>query len=306
MAFTSISKDMNIISVLSNLPNEDDGLTAEELKEKFDEGGLALKEYINDTLLSELEGVSGSEKLGAKAISGVAGANIYLQISDLKTQLDELTMGSIPDNSLETIKLKDGCITNAKLNSEVTALITALYNTKIPTGTILPFAGSSAPSNALLCDGSAVSRNTYATLYSVIGTAYGIGDGSTTFNVPNLKGKIPVGYNSSESEFNALGKAGGEKTHLLTSSEMPTHNHTQDAHIHTVYNANSGGSSYGFDPTKITGTLATSNRLADSQGSSLLVGVSDSRTPSISSSGGSSAHNNIQPYITVNYIIIAQ
>lgn len=62
-----------------------------------------------------------------------------------------------------------------------------------PTGAVIGFAGSSAPSGWLLCDGSAVSRTTYADLFTAIGTSYGVGDGSTTFNLPDLRGRVPVG-----------------------------------------------------------------------------------------------------------------
>lgn len=64
----------------------------------------------------------------------------------------------------------------------------------------------SAPTGYLLCDGTAVSRTTYAGLYAVIGTTYGTGDGTTTFNLPNMKGKVPVGYDTSQTEFNTIGK----------------------------------------------------------------------------------------------------
>lgn len=67
----------------------------------------------------------------------------------------------------------------------------------VPTGAILPYGASTAPSNFLLCDGSAVSRTTYATLFGVISTNYGIGDGSLTFNLPNMKGRFPLGYSAS-------------------------------------------------------------------------------------------------------------
>ncbi len=63
----------------------------------------------------------------------------------------------------------------------------------VPTGAILPYGGSAAPSNFLLCDGTAVSRTTYLTLFGIIGTTYGIGDNSTTFNLPNLKNRVPIG-----------------------------------------------------------------------------------------------------------------
>lgn len=67
----------------------------------------------------------------------------------------------------------------------------------VPSGAILPYGGSTAPSNFLLCDGSAVSRTTYSTLFGILSTTYGIGDGSTTFNLPNMKGRVPVGYSAS-------------------------------------------------------------------------------------------------------------
>lgn len=82
----------------------------------------------------------------------------------------------------------------------------------IPTGTVHVFAGTSAPSTAwLICDGSAVSRSTYSSLFALIGTTHGAGDGSTTFNLPNLKGKTVFGLDGSQTEFNAMGKTGGSK-----------------------------------------------------------------------------------------------
>lgn len=69
----------------------------------------------------------------------------------------------------------------------------------IASGMISPYAGASAPAGFLLCDGSAVSRTTYAALFSIISTTYGVGDGSTTFNLPNLQGRIPVGKENATS-----------------------------------------------------------------------------------------------------------
>ena len=66
------------------------------------------------------------------------------------------------------------------------------------TGTVIMYAGSSAPTDWLICDGSAISRTTYSDLFSVIGTDYGVGNGTTTFNIPNLKGKVPVGLDSGQ------------------------------------------------------------------------------------------------------------
>jgi microcystin-dependent protein len=86
-------------------------------------------------------------------------------------------------------------------------------NKALPPGLIQPYAGSTAPTGWLLCQGQAVSRTTYAALYAVCGTAYGVGDGSTTFNLPNLKGRVAVGVDSSDTSFDAVGEKGGAKTH---------------------------------------------------------------------------------------------
>lgn len=82
----------------------------------------------------------------------------------------------------------------------------------IEIGTIVLFGGTNAPSGWLMCDGSAISRTTYSKLFDAIGTSFGEGDGSTTFNLPNYKGKVPVGLDPNDEDFNTLGKTGGSKT----------------------------------------------------------------------------------------------
>lgn len=169
---------------------------------------------------------------------------------------------------------------------------------QIPVGTVNQYAGSSAPTGWLICDGTAISRTTYASLFSVIGTTYGAGNGSTTFALPNLKGKIPVGYDAAQTEFDVLGETGGAKTHTLITSEMPSHTHTQSSHSHSTNNILSGNdvvvtsSSYRID--------YQINRYADSATFSL---GTTSAQPAIQSEGGGGAHNNLQPYIVLNYII---
>lgn len=98
-----------------------------------------------------------------------------------------------------------------------------LYTTAAPatkTGTVADFAGSAAPTGWLLCDGSAVSRTTYADLFAEIGTTYGVGDGSTTFNLPDAQGRMTVGLGTN-ADVNALGDSDG----LAIASRTPKHTH---------------------------------------------------------------------------------
>lgn len=84
--------------------------------------------------------------------------------------------------------------------------------TGLPAGTIVQWAGATAPANWLICDGSAVSRSQYQSLFAIIGTTYGSGDGSTTFNLPNFKGRTAYGRDAAQVEFDTLGEVGGSKT----------------------------------------------------------------------------------------------
>lgn len=156
--------------------------------------------------------------------------------------------------------------------------IKSVVNNNTPVGSINLYAGSSAPTGWLICDGSAVSRTTYADLFDVIGTTYGSGDGSTTFNIPNLKGNVPVGLDSNDTDFDTLGETGGEKEHTLTTDEMPSHNH--EITIHRTAGAG----------TMVAQSSGTGGSVT---GSSWVIG----------NTGGGDAHNNLQPYIVLNYII---
>lgn len=190
-------------------------------------------------------------------------------------------------------------------------------NEIMPVGTIVQTARSSATTGWLLCQGQAISRTTFSSLFAAIGTQYGSGDGSTTFNIPNLQNRVPVGKGS-EVEFDTLGETGGSKTHTLTESEIPSHTHTQSAHAHTFSGSTStdgahthttlinaslvntrtaGTASYNVDNG---GSMSTSSAGSHSHSYS---GTTSSNASTINSTGGGAAHNNLQPYIVLNYMI---
>lgn len=164
-----------------------------------------------------------------------------------------------------------------------------------PPGVVAFTAAAAAPTGWLLCDGTAVSRTTYAALFTAIGTQYGVGDGSTTFNLPNLKGRVPVGVDTADSTWDTRGETGGAKTHALTIAEMPVHNHgvTDPGHAHNL----------NFHPD--TGTFGTGFNIADVAGTGFVgPGTHVSVTGiSINNAGSGTAHSNIQPFIALHGII---
>jgi microcystin-dependent protein len=134
-----------------------------------------------------------------------------------------------------------------------------------PSGSVSLYAGATAPTGWLLCDGSAVSRTTYAELYAVVGDQYGSGDGSTTFNVPNLKGKVPVGLDTGDGDFATLAQTGGAKTHTLTESEIPSHNHNASTNAQSTSNSGNSNTytSAGLDNTNNAAKNSTGNQSAN-------------------------------------------
>ena len=110
----------------------------------------------------------------------------------------------------------------------------------VPTGTIAQYAGSSAPADWLMADGSAVSRTTYAALFTAISTAYGAGDGSTTFNLPDLRGRTAVGLGT-HADVSALGNNDG----VAVANRRPKHNHTASTNADHITSSWSPGSSGG-------------------------------------------------------------
>ena len=145
-------------------------------------------------------------------------------------------------------------------------------------GEIKMWAGDTIPDGWLLCDGSEVSKTDYPNLYAAIGDLWGVPNSSSNFKLPKLTGKVPVGYDPTDTDFNPVGHTDGEKTHELTIAEMPAHNHSRN-----YYSADwcANGTKSGYHGSD-TGTKRVTG-----------------------STGDGKAHNNLQPYAVIKYIICA-
>jgi microcystin-dependent protein len=111
----------------------------------------------------------------------------------------------------------------------VTATAAELNSGGMPTGALIPFGGAAAPTGYLLCDGAAVDRTTYADLYTVLLDVYGAGDGSTTFNVPDMRDRVAAGASDAATP-NAAGDVAGKD--VWDSADLPAHTHSTPAHTH--------------------------------------------------------------------------
>ena len=156
----------------------------------------------------------------------------------------------------------------------------------VAVGTIFPYAGKEAPDTYLMCDGAALDITEYSELFNVIG--YAFGGENETFNLPDLRGRVIVGINADDEDFVGIGKKGGKKTHTLIEDEMPKHRHKIYHPNNVEGSTESALANTGFPtPSGIKSTFkATMCEVTDS--------------------GGNLAHNNLQPYIVVNYIIKAK
>jgi microcystin-dependent protein len=104
----------------------------------------------------------------------------------------------------------------------------------VPVGTVIWLANTSTIRGYSLAEGAAVSRTTFATLYALLGTLHGVGDGSTTFNLPNLAGRAIWGLDAGQTEFNVVGKKSGSKTVTLVTANLPSHQHDTPIHSHPI------------------------------------------------------------------------
>jgi microcystin-dependent protein len=158
----------------------------------------------------------------------------------------------------------------------------------IPPGTVMQSAAITRPGGWLLCDGSRLNTNDYPDLFNAIGHTYGGSD--TSFNLPDIRGRVPIGSGSGAGlTSHSLGSTGGEESHTLTTSEIPSHSHGSNAPggtrgLATSDGNNTAGGGLDYTPGEIN-LWATPTALT------------------INNTGGGNAHNIMQPFITLNYII---
>lgn len=166
-----------------------------------------------------------------------------------------------------------------------------LSQAPMPIGAVIPYIMPAAPQGWLICDGSAISRTGYAALFSLIGVTFGSGDGTTTFNLPDMSGRVAVGLSTSDSDFGAVGDIGGAK--------VSTHSHNLSPAAWANISVGGAGviaqrinvSTY-TPSVQSSGSIAT-NTTNQTTGTSL-GGVTDGTTESI-----------VQPYMALNYILKA-
>ncbi|NVN10172.1 phage tail protein [Nguyenibacter vanlangensis] len=152
---------------------------------------------------------------------------------------------------------------------------------------IVPYLDGKVPQGWHVCDGTLLQIGQNAALYSLLGTAYG-GDGRTTFALPDLRGRAPI----SQSDALPRGTKGGKEMISLTMTEMPAHNHTMDAYAGAASQPTTANAIYAESPATTPIYGSPTHLVSLSQG-----------TPELVAAGAGQAHENRQPYTTLNYII---
>ena len=234
--------------------------------------------------------------------------------------LDSVIAGTVAAGAIDSSDVfTSGVVDSLAIGTEAVGRAAIEVSQRIPIGSLMPFAGATAPSGWLFCDGTSLAVSAYGPLHAVIGYQYG-GSGAN-FNVPDLRGRVPVGLDNIGgtdaarlTAANTLGGTGGTETHTLTSAQIPAHTHTQTAHNHTQsshnHNQNAHAHSTGttvtgsgfisFNAGAEGGSTTTGNQTAVNQAATA---VNIAATAVNQDTGGGGSHNNLQPYLLINYII---
>lgn len=217
------------------------------------------------------------------------------EVNALTTLINEF------NGNIDAANIANGVITQAKL-------ATALQQLLVPTGSILMTGGTTADSGFLLCDGSAVLRATYPALFTRISTQYGVGDGSTTFNVPNLQQRFPLGKSTAGIGV-AMGETGGAIDHVHSMQNhfhdmgnhthgMQNHNHDMGAHFHGVIGSTGTPSAVGSANSGGGVTIPDSGHTHSMNFASGGPSTNVTSGPSSANTGGPSGNNTSGPSTT--------
>jgi microcystin-dependent protein len=174
----------------------------------------------------------------------------------------------------------------------------------VPAGVVSPFAGAAAPDGWLLCNGAEVYKASYPDLYSVLGTSYGTPADTLKFKLPDLQGRVPVGYGTG---YTTLNSPGGAESVVLDATQIPSHQHTINAE-----SPNTNAVSPRWYGQAAGAAAGTSFLVPSTSGTGFNWYDVDSHAHTVNShshggntgfAGGGAAHSNMQPYIVLNYII---
>ena len=266
-----------------------------------------------DVVVASMD-IAGKLTVSAMAVSGALTFNGAQTITGLLTASGGITTTTVQTSGdvtaariRSTAQRADGAY-KTELNQDGTARVDGL----IPPGTIVMTAATTAPTGWLLCQGQAISRTTYVDLYNVIGVQHGAGDGSTTFNVPDLRDRTVIGASGTK----ALASTGGAATIVLAEANLPPHTHAID-HNHASFNTAAGGAhDHSTFTNNADGSSTVYLRQANNDGGaadSTHVGVSGAHNHAVdvpnftgasgAGSGTAAAVGILPPYRALNFLI---
>jgi microcystin-dependent protein len=246
---------------------------------------------------------------------GVGSADQVLKTNGTDPSWGQVGTNGIADDAVTQAKIATNAVgsseiaSNAVGSDEIAAnavtlakLATAVQNLLVPVGTIAMYGGATAPTGWLLCDGASIDSG-YTALRAIVGTT-----------TPDLKGRVPVGMGAGTGlTSRTLGDTGGAETHTLTEAQIPSHTHTQNAHSHTASTGSAGGHNHTYNEPYDTSGISAAGPFANvfyareavttTAGAHTHSVTVDSATAVNQSTGGGAAHNNMQPFRVVNYII---
>ena len=271
--------------------------------------GAEVVRGLDNLEIAKLDASGAVTMASTLAVTGAVTLTAALTTANGGTGLTSYTAGDLPYYATGTTFTKLGigsALQVLKTNAGATAPAWSTETDLCPVGSIVMYGAASAPTNWLLCDGSAVNRVTYADLFTAIGTTYGSGDGSATFDLPDMQSRFPIGYDGGSSY--PLAGTGGATTDTptlsgtnagttLSASQIPAHTH--------------GGVTTGWPSGSWTGGTGAVQTAIDASGLSV---ASGSVNLSLENTGGGSSHTHtwsgtstavdiIPPYLVVNYII---